>query len=82
MRLNGIHADPLERNECILKGMICGFLKTARIWFSLSLSPPLSPPSAPPPLSFPSISKNVSRGGFMARGGKFVIKGEAVGSKV
>lgn len=71
MSLNGIHADPLERNECILKGMICGFLKTARIWLSLSVC-----------LSFPSISKNVSRGGFMARGGKFVIKGEAVGSKV
>jgi len=38
MRLNGIHADPFERNECILKGMICGFLKTARTWCALSLS--------------------------------------------
>ena len=43
MPLNGIHADPLERNECILKGMICGFLKTACIWRSLSLSLSLSP---------------------------------------
>jgi hypothetical protein len=63
--------DSLDHNERILKGMICGFLKTACIQLSLSLS-----------LSFPSIIKNVFRGGFMARGGKFIIKGEAKSREV
>jgi hypothetical protein len=60
------NADPLHRNECILKDMICGFLKNARIRLSLSLL----------------LAKMSLRGEFMARGGKFVIKGEAVGSRV